>query len=278
MNEAAAEAPGAGPSVLAARGITHYYGSLAALQDVDIEVRRGEVVGLVGDNGAGKSTLLKILCGAVRPTRGSLFVDGDEVSFHSPRESRDKGIEVVYQDLALATELSVAENIFLGRETRRRGFAGRQLRILDRRAMAREAGQALASLGIGISNVRTRTGLLSGGERQAVAVARAVTWGQKVLLLDEPTAALAVVEQRKIEDLVREVRKQNVGAILVSHNLRQVSELCDRVHVLLHGRMAGVLPKERATPEELVRWITGVALESEPVPLEVAEAELSPEG
>ena len=217
-------------AVLAARGISHFYGSLAALQDVDIEVRRGEVVGLVGDNGAGKSTLLKILCGAVRPTEGSLFVDGEEVSFHSPRESRDKGIEVVYQDLALATELTIAENIFLGRETRRRGFVGRRLRVLDRPAMAKEAGRALSTLGIGISDVRARTGLLSGGERQAVAVARAVTWGQKVLLLDEPTAALAVVEQRKIEDLVREVKKQDVGVILVSHNLRQVYELCDRVH------------------------------------------------
>src|SRR4029077_8366830 len=140
-------------------------------------VRRGEAVGLVGDNGAGKSTLLKFLRGAVRPTEGSLFVDGEEVSFHSPRESRDKGIEVVYQDLALATELSVAENIFLGRETRRRGFVGRRLRVLDRPAMAKEAGTALAALGIGISDVRARTGLLSGGERQAGAVARAGTWG-----------------------------------------------------------------------------------------------------
>jgi len=266
-----------GEVVLAARDVTHFYGSLAALQDVNIDVRRGEVVGLVGDNGAGKSTLLKILCGAVRPTHGSLFVDGEEVSFHSPRESRDKGIEVVYQDLALATELSVAENIFLGRETRRRGVVGR-MRVLDRPAMALESRKALEALGIGISDVRARTGLLSGGERQAVAVARAVTWGQKVLLLDEPTAALAVVEQRKIEELVRQVRKQHVGVVIVSHNLRQVSELCDRVHVLLHGRVAGVLRKEEATPEELVRWITGVAVESgADIPEEVAEAELRPE-
>ena len=266
-----------GEVVLAARGVSHFYGSLAALQDVNIEVRRGEVVGLVGDNGAGKSTLLKILCGAVRPTQGSLFIDGEEVSLHSPRDSRDKGIEVVYQDLALATELSVAENIFLGRERRRRGVIGR-MRVIDRPAMAAEALKALESLGIGISDVRARTGLLSGGERQAVAVARAVTWGQKVLLLDEPTAALAVVEQRKIEDLVRQVRKQDVGVIIVSHNLRQVSELCDRVHVLLHGRVAGVLAKGEATPEELVRWITGVAVESgRDIPEEVAEAELHPE-
>ena len=270
----AAAASAAGDVVLAARGISHFYGSLAALQDVDIHVRRGEVIGLVGDNGAGKSTLLKILCGAIRPTQGSLFVDSEEVDFHSPRASRDKGIEVVYQDLALATELSVAENIFLGREKRRAGFVGRRLRLLDRAAMAKESARSLAMLGIGISDVKARTGLLSGGERQAVAVARAVTWGQKVLLLDEPTAALAVVEQRKIEDLVRHVKQQNVGVIIVSHNLRQVHELCDRVHVLLHGRMASVLPKERATPEELVRWITGVAVEGSNVPEEVAAAEL----
>jgi simple sugar transport system ATP-binding protein len=274
MTTVAAEPAGNGEVVLAARGISHFYGSLAALQHVDIDVRRGEVVGLVGDNGAGKSTLLKILCGAIRPTEGSLFVDSEEVDFHSPRASRDKGIEVVYQDLALATELSVAENIFLGRERRRRGLVGRRLRFLDRATMAREAAKSLAMLGIGISDVKARTGLLSGGERQAVAVARAVMWGQKVLLLDEPTAALAVVEQRKIEDLVRQVKKQNVGVIIVSHNLRQVYELCDRVHVLLHGRVAGVLPKEQATPEELVRWITGVAIEGGRASDEVAAAEL----
>ncbi len=151
------------------------------------------------------------------------------------------------------------------------------MRVIDRPAMAAEARSALEKLGIGISDVRARTGLLSGGERQAVAVARAVTWGQKVLLLDEPTAALAVVEQRKIEELVRQVRKQHVGVIIVSHNLRQVSELCDRVHVLLHGRVAGVLPRGEATPEELVRWITGVAVESgRGIPEEVTEAELHP--
>jgi simple sugar transport system ATP-binding protein len=263
----------AADTVLAASGISHFYGSLAALRDVDIAVGRGEVVGLVGDNGAGKSTLLKILCGALRPTQGSLFVDSEEVSFHSPRESRDKGIEVVYQDLALATELSVAENIFLGREHRHRGVFGR-LRVLDRASMASEARDVLGQLGIGISDVRARCGLLSGGERQAVAVARAVMWGQKVLLLDEPTAALAVVEQRKIEELVNEVKKRSVGVILVSHNLRQVADLCDRVHVLLHGRIAGVLTREQATPEELVRWITGVAVESGRAEPEVAAAEL----
>jgi simple sugar transport system ATP-binding protein len=252
--------------VLEARGITRYYGSLAALENVDFQVSPGEVVGLVGDNGAGKSTLLKILCGALRPTSGTILVDGEEAHFHSPRDSRARGIEVVYQDLALATELSVAENVFLGRERRRRGAFG-GLRLLDWPAMAAEAGSVLDSLGIRIDDVRARCGLLSGGQRQAVAVARAIMWGSKVLLLDEPTASLAVMEQRKISSLILEVKKQNVGVVLVSHNLRQVHDLSDRVAVLLHGRMVANLRPQEATVEELVRWITGVAVEGNaPVP------------
>jgi simple sugar transport system ATP-binding protein len=245
-------------TVLEARGISRYFGSLAALLDVDFHVDSGEVVGLVGDNGAGKSTLLKILCGALRPTEGQLFVDGEEVNFHSPRESRDRGIEVVYQDLALSTELSIAENIFLGRE-RRRGGAVSRLRILDRPAMAAEAKATLDSLAITIDDVSVRCGLLSGGQRQAVAVARAIMWGSKLLLLDEPTASLAVMEQRKIGTLISEVTKQNVGVVLVSHNIRQVHELCDRIVVLLHGRMVASLRKEDVTPEDIVMWITGAA-------------------
>jgi ABC-type sugar transport system ATPase subunit len=252
-----------GDVILEARGITRYYGSLAALESVDLQVSRGEVVGLVGDNGAGKSTLLKILCGAIRPTSGWIFVDGEAAHFHSPRDSRARGIEVVYQDLALATELSVAENIFLGREQRRGGPLAR-FRILDRPAMARGAKTTLDSLGIRMDDVRARCGLLSGGQRQAVAVARAIRWGSKVLLLDEPTAALAVMEQRKIGALILEVKKQNVGVVLVSHNLRQVHELCDRVVVLLRGRMVANLRTDQTTVEEIVRWITGIALEGDP--------------
>lgn len=251
---------GRSEAILEARDISHYYGSLAALQAVNIEVSGGEVVGLVGDNGAGKSTLLKILCGALQPMEGAIFLDGDEVAFHSPRESRRRGIEVVYQDLALATELTIAENIFLGREPRRAGVLGR-LRVLDRARMAAEAETTLASLGIEIDDVNVRCGLLSGGQRQAVAVARAVRWGSKVLLLDEPTAALAVVEQRKIEALINEVKKKNVAIILVSHNLPEVHKLSDRILVLLRGRMVGNLRREDSTPEELVRSITGVAVE-----------------
>jgi simple sugar transport system ATP-binding protein len=243
--------------VLEARGIWRYFGSVAALEDVNLAVRPGEVLGLVGDNGAGKSTLVKILCGAVRPTEGQLLVDGEEVSFTAPRESRERGIEVVYQDLALATELSIADNIFLGREKRRAG----PLRLLDRQGMATEAKQTLDSLGIEIDDVDVRCGLLSGGQRQAVAVARAVIWGSKLLLLDEPTAALAVMEQRKIGALIEEVAKQDVGVVLVSHNLRQVVELCDRIVVLLRGHMVADLDTRTTTVEDVVRWITGAAIE-----------------
>lgn len=247
-------------ALLEACGITRFFGSIAALQDVDFHVHAGEVVGLVGDNGAGKSTLLKILCGALRPTSGQILVDGDNVDFHSPRESRDRGIEVVYQDLALATELSISENIFLGREKRRQG-ALRPLRILDRPAMASEAEETLDSLGIEIDDVSVRCGLLSGGQRQAVAVARAIRWGSKLLLLDEPTAALAVMEQRKIGALIEGVAKHDVGVIFVSHNLRQVHQLCDRIVVLLRGRTVANLRTEDTTVEDIVMWITGAAAE-----------------
>src|ERR1700760_4170631 len=221
-------APEDATPALEARGIWRYFGSVAALENVNLNVKPGEVLGLVGDNGAGKSTLLKILCGALRPTNGSLYVDGEEHGFTSPRESRDRGIEVVYQDLALATELSIADNIFLGRERRRPGPIG-LARTLAPRAMPKEAAERLESLGIEIKDVNQRCGLLSGGQRQAVAVARAVMWGSKVLLLDEPTAALAVLEQRKIGALVEQVAKQGIAVILVSHNLRQVMQLCDRI-------------------------------------------------
>jgi simple sugar transport system ATP-binding protein len=245
--------------LLEARGISRNFGTVTALTDVSLEVRPGEVLGLVGDNGAGKSTLVKILCGAVQPSSGELLVDGTPVSFHSPKDSRERGIEVVYQDLALAGELSVAENVFLGRERYRSGILGR-LGVIDRRAMAREAETTLESLAIEIKSVTARCGLLSGGQRQAVAVARAVMWGSKVLLLDEPTAALAVMEADKIGSLVREVVNHDVGVVLVSHNMPQVHELCDRIIVLLRGRVVAELHRGEATVQDIVMWITGAAL------------------
>jgi simple sugar transport system ATP-binding protein len=245
--------------LLEARGITKAYGNVAALTGVNFHLNSGEIVGLVGDNGAGKSTLVKTLCGAHQPTDGQILIDGEEVTFSSPKESRERGIEVVYQDLALANELSVAENIFLGREMKRSGVMG-LLGAMDRKAMYASAIETLHSLAIEIKSVETRCGLMSGGQRQAVAVARAIMWGSKVLLLDEPTAALAVVESDKIAGLVTGVKEKGVGVILVSHNLPQVHELCDRVVVLLRGRVVTELHRGEYNIDDMVSWITGTAL------------------
>jgi len=245
--------------LLEARNITKSYGNVAALTGINFKLFSGEIVGLVGDNGAGKSTLVKTLCGAHQPSDGQLFIEGQEVSFSSPKESRERGIEVVYQDLALANELSVAENIFLGREMRRMGLMGR-VGMIDRKAMHSSAIATLESLSIEITSVETRCGMMSGGQRQAVAVARAIMWGSKVLLLDEPTAALAVAESDKIAGLVAGVKEKGVGVILVSHNLPQVHELCDRVVVLLRGRVVTELHRGEYSIDDLVSWITGAAL------------------
>lgn len=245
--------------LLEARGITKAYGNVAALTGINFKLFGGEIVGLVGDNGAGKSTLVKTLCGAHQPTEGQLLVEGEEVTFSSPKESRERGIEVVYQDLALANELSVAENIFLGREMKRAGFMGR-IGTMDRKAMQSSAVATLESLAIEIKSVETRCGMMSGGQRQAVAVARAIMWGSKVLLLDEPTAALAVAESDKIAGLVAGVKDKGVGVILVSHNLPQVHELCDRVVVLLRGRVVTELHRGEYSIDDMVSWITGAAL------------------
>jgi simple sugar transport system ATP-binding protein len=251
---------GSGPAtdgdVLRIEHISKRFGAVTALIDINMHLRKGEVLALLGDNGAGKSTLLKILCGAVQPSSGQLLVNGEPVTFRSPKDSRDRGIEVVYQDLALATELSVAENIFLGRERKRPG----PFRLLDRPRMAKEAAAALESLAIEIHSVRARCGLLSGGQRQAVAVARAVLWGSNVLLLDEPTAALAVMESEKIGQLVAEVAKRQVGVVLVSHNMPQVHALCDRIVVLLRGRVVADLRRDETDVRDIVMWLTGAAL------------------
>ncbi|HEY1761512.1 MAG TPA: ATP-binding cassette domain-containing protein [Acidimicrobiales bacterium] len=245
--------------LLEAKGITKAYANVEALADINFCLNGGEIVGLVGDNGAGKSTLVKILCGAHQPSSGQILIDGEQVTFSSPKESRERGIEVVYQDLALANELSVAENIFLGREMKLSGIRGR-LGAMDRKAMYESAIETLHSLAIEIKSVETRCGMMSGGQRQAVAVARAIMWGSKVLLLDEPTAALAVAESDKIAGLVAGVKEKGVGVILVSHNLPQVHELCDRVVVLLRGRVVTELHRGHYNIDDLVSWITGTAL------------------
>ena len=210
--------------VIAVRGITKHFGSIQALRGVDLQVRKGEVVGLVGDNGAGKSTLVNILSGALQPNGGTIMVDGKAVTFGSSLEARRLGIETVYQDLSLAPDLSVWANIFLGREQTVKG----PLRIfgwLDRRAMARSAEVDLERTRIRIGSVGSLAGRLSGGQRQAIAVGRAVAWGSKVILMDEPTAALGVEQQGRVAELVRSVCDNGVPVLLISHNLPQVHKI-----------------------------------------------------
>jgi simple sugar transport system ATP-binding protein len=244
--------------VLEATGISKRYGNVVALDSVDIRVSPGEVLGIVGDNGAGKSTLVRILSGAIQPDHGTVRIGGREVVLSSPVVARRLGIETVYQELALALDLTVSENMFLGREIKRTGFLGR-LGWLNRRAMNRAAEEELTKLRIRVSSVRAPCEALSGGQRQAVAVARATAWGTRLVLMDEPTAALGVEQQRRVGELISELRTNGVPVILVSHNMPQVHELCDRVAVLYHGRVTANVATSEVSIQDIVAWITGVS-------------------
>lgn len=248
--------PGA---VLSCRGLARRYGAVTALAGVDLDIHAGEVVAVVGDNGAGKSTLVKILSGAVQASEGAMYVDGAPVTIRDSHSSRDAGIETVYQDLALAPNISIAGNVFLGRELRRRGLA-RFFGLLDYRGMDRQARAELAHLKIRVPSVRTKCSDLSGGQRQAVAVARAAAWGSKVVILDEPTAALGVEEQHQVGELIKEIARKGMGVLLVSHNMNHVKELSDRVLVMFQGRLVANLKTSEITPQDMVMWITGAAL------------------
>jgi len=244
---------GGGSSVLLqARGISKTFGHVEALSDVDFAVHEGEVVALVGDNGAGKSTLTKILCGAHRPDHGGLSMDGEEVAFRSPADSRAAGIAVVYQDLALVDTRDVARNMFLGREPRR-GI------VLDRARMLRESRATLDRLKIRIPSVRAPVSVLSGGQRQAVAIARAIHQGGRLVIMDEPTAALGVHQQQNVLRLIEDLRAHGTAVVMVSHNLAHVFEVCTRIVVMRAGRIAGVRVTAETTPEEVVRLIVGAA-------------------
>lgn len=256
-------APGDGNRVpvIAVQGISKHFGSVHALRDVDLEIYAGEVVGLVGDNGAGKSTLVNIISGALAPNSGQVLVDGKRVSFSSALEARRLGIETVYQDLALAPDLSVWANIFLGREKTVSGPL-RWLGWLDRRAMAAAADNDLARTKIRIGSVSSPAGRLSGGQRQAIAVGRAVAWGSKVILMDEPTAALGVEQQERVGELIASVAANGIPVLLISHNLPQVHRICDRVLVLFQGQVAATLRPRECSMDDIVSWITGAAMQS----------------
>jgi fructose transport system ATP-binding protein len=243
---------------LSARDLVKRYGRVVALDHADFELLPGEVLAIVGDNGAGKSSLIKALTGAAAADEGEVRLKGRVVRFSSPREARDAGIETVYQTLALSPALSIADNLFMGRELRKAGVLGRWLRMLDRNAMERRARDTLAELGLqSIQDIRQRVETLSGGQRQAVAVARAVAFGSEVVILDEPTAALGVRESRKVLDLLLAVRARGVAIVLISHNMPHVFEVADRIHVHRLGRRLRVVDPKSSTMAEVVALMTG---------------------
>jgi ABC-type sugar transport system ATPase subunit len=233
------------------------FGAIDALTDVSLRVEGGQVTGLVGDNGAGKSTLIKILSGVLRPSQGQIFLDEKLVTFPTPQEARDGGIETIYQDLALALHIDVAGNIFLGRELMSGKRWLRAIGWLDKRGMERRSKQTLDELGITVTEPRVACEALSGGQRQAVAIAKAVQWGTKVLMMDEPTAALAVEEQRRTGELIRRLRDSGVAIVLISHDLEQVAELCDTITILRGGRVAGSLSDSEISVENMLHGMMG---------------------
>ncbi|SCL33419.1 fructose transport system ATP-binding protein [Micromonospora rhizosphaerae] len=244
--------------VLSARGLVKTFGKVVGLDGVDLDLYPGEVLAVIGDNGAGKSTLIKCLTGALTPDTGELFLEGKPAQFKRPQDARDAGIETVYQTLAVAPALDIASNLFLGREKRRRGPLGSVFRMLDQKGMRREAAQALADLGIGtLQNVAQAVETLSGGQRQAVSVARAAAFGSKVIVLDEPTAALGVKESNQVLRMIEEVRERGLPVILISHNMPHVFEVADRIHIQRLGRCAGVVTPASHTMPEVVAIMTG---------------------
>ena len=247
--------------VIEVKGISKRFGQVQALKDVDFEVEAGEVVGLVGDNGAGKSTLIKILAGTHQPDSGHYFFNGREVHVRIPRDATQLGIATVYQDLALCDNLDVVANLYLGREDAF-GLPG-PLALLDEIDMEKRATELLTSLAIKIPSVRTQVASLSGGQRQVVAVARAVMWDAKAVILDEPTAALGVAQTKQVLDLVKRLRERGLGVVLISHNLANVFAVCDRIVVLFLGRRVATFDVRTSSREDVVAAITGATLSEE---------------
>jgi fructose transport system ATP-binding protein len=247
-----------GQPILEAEGMIKLFGRVVGLRGVDLRLFPGEVLAVIGDNGAGKSTLIKCLSGAMIPDRGTLQVSGEQVSFKSTAEARAAGIETVYQTLAVAPALDIASNLYLAREIRRPGFAGSVLRMLDTKAMRDHAEEHIKSLGIStLQNINQSVETLSGGQRQIVAVARTGAFGSKVAILDEPTAALGVRETAQVLRLVRDLREQGLGVILISHNMPNVFETADRIHIQRLGGRAAVVSPETHSMQDAVAIMTG---------------------
>jgi D-xylose transport system ATP-binding protein len=259
--------------ILTMRGIFKHFGAVQALSDVEFHVVPGEVVALVGDNGAGKSTLIKVISGVGPADGGELTFEGRRVSIHKPQDATSLGIATVYQDLALCDNLDVAGNLFLGQERLLPG-PGRPLRWLDHVAMEKRAWELMAELSIAIPDVRTPVASLSGGQRQSVAIARSLLGHPKIVILDEPTAALGVAQTTQVLELVRRLRDQGLGVIIISHNIANIFAVSDRICVLRLGRNNGEYVRATTTPEEIVAAITGARHED--AQLHLADAKLPP--
>jgi fructose transport system ATP-binding protein len=254
------------PLVLEARGLVKRYGHVTALDGTDFELRAGEVLAVIGDNGAGKSSLIKALSGAIVPDEGVILLDGLPVRFSSPIDARHAGIETVYQDLAVAPAMTIAENLFLGREVRRAGVPGRVFRMLDHQRMDREARTHLAELQIEVGSMTQPVETLSGGQRQGVAVARSA-FARHVVIMDEPTAALGVKEGSMVLDLIRRVKARGLPVVLISHNMPHVFEVADRIHVARLGKRAAVLDPRHVSMSDAVAVMTG-AMRADQLPPE----------
>lgn len=251
--------------ILQARGLVKRYGRVTALDNCNFELYPGEILAVIGDNGAGKSTLIKALSGAVRPDEGTILLDGEPINFSSPQKAREAGIETVYQNLALSPALSIADNMFLGREIRKPGILGSVFRKLDRAKMEQLSRDKLSELGLmTIQNIGQAVETLSGGQRQGVAVARAAAFGSRVIIMDEPTAALGVKESRRVLELIQDVRSKGLPIILISHNMPHVFELADRIHIHRLGQRLCVIDPKDFTMSDAVAFMTGA--KEPPVP------------
>ncbi len=242
-------------AILEVRNLSKHFGAVRALNDFSMTIAPGEVVALAGDNGAGKTTLIKAISGVYKPTSGEVRLEGKPVSFSTPQEARDSGIETIYQDLALADNLSIGGNIFLGREpmTKKFGF----LPVLDRKKMSEAARDTMALLDFHVSRMEAPVSNFSGGQRQAVAIGRAVYWNARLLIMDEPTAALGVPEQRKVISLIHQLKAQGRGVIFISHNLQDIFAVSDRIVVLRRGVLAGERRIADTTHDEVVKLMVG---------------------
>lgn len=247
--------------ILRAKGLRKRYGTVVAMDGVDFELYPGEIMAVIGDNGAGKSTMIKALSGAITPDHGTIELDGTLVNFRNPQDARAVGIETVYQNLALSPALSIAENMFLGREWRKPGILGSVCRMMDRSGMENFAREKLSELGLmTIQNINQTVETLSGGQRQGVAVARAAAFGSKVVILDEPTAALGVKESRRVLELIQDVRARGMPIILISHNMPHVFEVADRIHIHRLGKRLCVIDPKEHSMSDAVSYMTGASV------------------